>query len=202
MARAMKNLDEGFATVFCWQVEHPDQFGVAWYDLESGIVTQLVEKPQPQDNPVNNAVIGLYFYDNNVCSYAKKLEPSSRGELEITDLNKIYMNQQKLKAINLNDNVFKWSDAGSFDGLFDAANYVRTKQSSGTMIAVPDEIAFKKKWITKIDLLNTAEKYQKSSYGVYLKEVAQKKQPATKKKAKTIKKDERPKLPNLFGNNE
>ncbi|MEG0177651.1 glucose-1-phosphate thymidylyltransferase RfbA [Anaerorhabdus sp.] len=161
--------NKGRATVFGQYVHDPERFGVAEID-ESGKVLSLEEKPT---NPKSNyAVVGLYFYDNRVVQYAKDLEPSARGEYEITDLNKIYLEKGELDC-EVFGRGFAWLDTGTIDSLAQATNYVRTiEEIQGIKISVPEEIAYYNKWITKEQLLKAAEQYGKSGYGEYLRFVA------------------------------
>lgn len=157
------------ATVFGYYVDDPERFGVVDFD-NNGQAISLEEKPE---NPKSNyAVTGLYFYDRNVCQYAKSLKPSKRGELEITDLNKIYLNEQKLDVVTLGRG-YGWLDTGTVDSLSDASEYVRVIETrQGLKISCLEEISYKNGWIDKNSLLISAEMYGKSDYGVYLKNVA------------------------------
>ncbi len=167
LSEAIKNLQEGYVTIFGRKVSDPEKFGIAVVDEKTGVVKRLIEKPK--DFVSNLAVIGLYFYKNDVCNYAKLLNPSKRGELEITDLNIKYLEKEKIKLILLEKEKFKWFDAGSFEGLFDATESVRRKQTETSLITVPEAIAYKKGWISQEVLLNSIKKYDKSPYGSYLK---------------------------------
>ena len=160
------------ACVFGYYVNDPERFGVVELD-ENGKALSLEEKPS---NPKSNyAVTGLYFYDENVCKFAKQVKPSSRGELEITDLNKIYLKEGNLSVITLGRG-YAWLDTGTMDSLFDAGQFVRTIENSvGILISVPEEIAFNNGWITKEQLLDIAHQYGKSPYGNHLLNVAQNK---------------------------
>lgn len=166
--KAAVNNEQG-ATVFGYYVEDPERFGVVEFDHD-GQVISLEEKPlQPKSN---YAVTGLYFYDNKVCEYAKSLKPSARGELEITDLNKIYLNDNQLKVVTLGRG-YAWLDTGTVESLHEAAEFVKAVETrTGIAIAVLEEIAYHNNWISKEQLLKSAEKYGKASYGVYLKKVA------------------------------
>ena len=157
------------ATVFGYYVEDPERFGVVEFD-ENGKAISLEEKPA---NPRSNyAVTGLYFYDNKVCEYAKSLKPSARGELEITDLNKIYLENSELSVITLGRG-YAWLDTGTMDSLVEATEFVQiTEKRQGVKISAPEEIAFRKGWITKDDLIESANKYGKSPYGEHLRKVA------------------------------
>ena len=168
LKRAMEN--EGRATVFGYYVEDPERFGVVEFD-ENRKAVSLEEKPQ---NPKSNyAVTGLYFYDNKVCEYAKALKPSPRGELEITDLNRIYLENGKLDVITLGRG-YGWLDTGTVDSLTEASEYVKVIETrQGLKISCLEEIAYKNKWIDKETLLKSAEEYGKSPYGEHLKNVAE-----------------------------
>lgn len=166
--KAAANNEQG-ATVFGYYVEDPERFGVVEFD-KSGQAISLEEKPaQPKSN---YAVTGLYFYDNKVCEYAKSLKPSARGELEITDLNKIYLNDNNLKVVTLGRG-YAWLDTGTVESLHEAAEFVKAVETrTGIAIAVLEEIAYHNNWISKEQLLESAEKYGKAPYGVYLQKVA------------------------------
>jgi glucose-1-phosphate thymidylyltransferase len=158
------------ATVFGYYVDDPERFGVVEFD-KNGKVLSVEEKPrQPKSN---YAITGMYFYDNRVVEYAKSLRPSARGELEITDLNRIYLEQGELN-VTLLGRGFAWLDTGTVDALMDAAEFVRmVEKRQGIKISAPEEIAFKNEWITRDELLAAAAKYDKSSYGQHLKHVAE-----------------------------
>ena len=160
--------EEG-ATVFGYYVEDPERFGVVEFDSE-GKAVSIEEKPK---NPKSNyAVTGLYFYDRKVVERAKSLKPSARGELEITDLNRIYLEEGTLNVITLGRG-FAWLDTGTVDSLAEAADFVRILQNrQGITISAPEEIAYNKGWISKEQLLEAAEAYGKSPYGKHLRNVA------------------------------
>jgi glucose-1-phosphate thymidylyltransferase len=159
----------GRATVFGYYVEDPERFGVVEFD-ESGKVISIEEKPC---NPKSNyAVTGLYFYDNRVVEFAKTLKPGVRGELEITDLNKIYLEKGALD-VKLLGRGYAWLDTGTIDSLIEASQFVQTlSKRQGVTISAIEEIAYKQGWITKEKLLEVAEKYGKSPYGQHLHHVA------------------------------
>ncbi len=158
------------ATIFAYHVEDPERFGIVEFDKNAKAVS-LEEKPEKPKSPW--AVTGLYFYDNRCVEYAKSLKPSDRGELEITDLNRIYLENGELD-VELLGRGFAWLDTGTMDSLIDAADFVKTIQNQqGIRISAPEEIAYRKGWITKEKLIDSAEKYDKSSYGKYLKQIAQ-----------------------------
>ena len=163
--------EEG-ATVFGYYVEDPERFGVVEFDKD-GRAVSIEEKPK---NPKSNyAVTGLYFYDRKVVERAKSLKPSARGELEITDLNRIYLEEGTLNVITLGRG-FAWLDTGTVDSLAEAADFVRILQNrQGITISAPEEIAYNKGWISKAQLLEAAEAYGKSPYGKHLRNVADRK---------------------------
>ena len=168
LKKAIEN--EGRGTVFGYYVDDPERFGVVEFD-ENGKAISLEEKPL---NPKSNyAVTGLYFYDNKVCEYAKNLKPSPRGELEITDLNRIYLEKDKLDVITLGRG-YGWLDTGTVDSLTEAAEYVKVIETrQGLKIACLEEISYKNGWIDKETLLQSANEYGKSPYGQHLKNVAE-----------------------------
>lgn len=152
--------------IFGYQVKDPERYGVVAFDQEKR-VTDIIEKPK--DPPSSFAVTGLYFYDQTVVEIARSLEPSGRGELEITDVNRVYLERGDLR-IHLFDRGFAWLDTGTFEALHQASNYVQAIQDrQGIKIGCIEEIAFRSGWITKQELLQLAEKQAKSSYGEYLK---------------------------------
>lgn len=156
------------ATVFGYYVDDPQRFGVVEFD-KNGHAVSVEEKPE---NPRSNyAVTGLYFYDEHVCEYAKQVKPSARGELEITDLNNIYLKRNELEVETLNRG-YAWLDTGTISSLFEASEFVRAvEQRTGIHISVPEEIAFLNGWIDREALKKSAEKYGKSPYGQYLQKV-------------------------------
>lgn len=162
--------NKGRATVFGYYVDDPERFGVVEFDSE-GRVISIEEKPK---NPKSNyAVTGLYFYDKDVAKYAKSLKPSARGELEITDLNRIYLEMGKLD-VKLLGRGYAWLDTGTMDSLIEAAEFVKTIQKrQGIVISAPEEIAYINGWISKDKLLESAAKYGKSVYGKHLRKVAE-----------------------------
>ena len=158
------------ATVFGYYVDDPERFGIVEFDSD-GKAVSIEEKPE---NPKSNyCVTGLYFYDNKVCGYSKALKPSPRGELEITDLNRIYLEKGKLDVITLGRG-YSWLDTGTVDSLIEASEYVKVIETrQGLKISCLEEIAYKNKWIDKETLLKSAEEYGKSPYGEHLKNVAE-----------------------------
>ncbi len=162
--------NEGRASIFGYRVDDPERFGVVEFS-EDGKAISIEEKPE---NPKSNyAVTGLYFYDNRVVEFAKSLKPSARGELEITDLNKIYLEKGDLD-VNILGRGFAWLDTGTTDSLLDAAEFVKTIQSrQGITVSALEEIAYRRGFIDKETLIKSAEKYGKSSYGKHLLRVAE-----------------------------
>jgi glucose-1-phosphate thymidylyltransferase len=157
------------ATVFGYHVNDPERFGVVEFDL-SGSVISIEEKPiKPKSN---YAVTGLYFYNNDVVSIAKSLSPSNRGELEITDINKVYLSQGCLNA-ELLGRGFAWLDAGTHDSLLEASQFVQTiEQRQGLKVACLEEIAFQKGWISKEQLKTQSKLLGKTKYGTYLMKIS------------------------------
>jgi len=172
LKQAVKNANEGYATIFGYYVHDPKRFGIMEFDKKGNILS-VEEKPK---NPKSNyCVTGLYFYDNRVVNYAKNVPVSSRGELEITSLNNIYLKEKSLKAQILGRG-FAWLDTGTIDSLVDATTFVQMiEKRQGVKISAPEEIAFRNGWISKNELLKSAEKYGKSPYGQHLHKVSDKK---------------------------
>lgn len=166
---AVKNAESGKgATIFGYYVDDPERFGIVEFD-NSGKAISIEEKPL---NPKSNyCVTGLYFYDNKAVEYAKSLKPSARGELEITDLNKIYLENNNLNVEVLGQG-FTWLDTGTHESLVEATNFVKTVEThQHRKIACLEEIAYLNGWITKEDVLAVYEKLKKNQYGQYLKDV-------------------------------
>lgn len=156
------------ATVFGYYVDDPERFGIVEFD-QNGKAISIEEKPTHPKS--NYCVTGLYFYDNHVVDYAKSLKPSDRGELEITDLNCIYLEAEKLN-VELLGQGFTWLDTGTHESLVDATNFVKTmEQHQHRKIACLEEIAYLNGWITKEDVLAVCEELKKNQYGQYLKDV-------------------------------
>lgn len=160
----------GRATVFAHLVDDPERFGIVEFDKNRRVLS-VEEKPE---NPKSNwAITGLYFYDNRCIEYAKKQKPSPRGELEITDLNRVYLENNELD-VKLLGRGFSWLDTGTMESLIDAADFVQTIQKQqGIRISAPEEIAYRMGMIDKEKLMQSAEKYGKSDYGKYLFKVAE-----------------------------
>ena len=162
LKRASQNTDG--ATIFGYYVKDPERFGVA--ELDNNKVISIEEKPKIPKS--NYAVTGLYFYDNSVVEIAKSLEPSPRGELEITDINKIYMNKGKLR-MEVFGRGFAWLDTGTHDSLMEASNFIKTIENrQGLKIACLEEIAFNKGWISENNLMNAGKYLHKTEYGQYI----------------------------------
>lgn len=170
LADAVKAAEEGYATIFGYYVKDPERFGIVEFDKNRNVVS-VEEKPQHPKS--NYCITGLYFYDNRVVKMAKQVKPSARGELEITDLNRLYLNEGKLK-VQLLGRGFAWLDTGTMDSLMEASVFVQTVQNrQGVVISAPEEIAYMEGLITKKQLLKSAELYGKSPYGEHLKIVAE-----------------------------
>jgi glucose-1-phosphate thymidylyltransferase len=165
--KALNNMDGGY--VFAYEVSDPERYGVVEFD-NNGRVISIEEKPQTPKS--NYAVPGLYFYDNEVIEIAKNLMPSERGEYEITDINKAYLQRGKLKVAVL-DRGTAWLDTGTFDSLSDASEFVRViEKRQGTKIGCIEEVAYRNGFISQTELLRQAELLIKSGYGQYLKRMA------------------------------
>ena len=169
LRNAVKTAESGKgATVFGYYVDDPERFGIVEFDAQ-GKAISIEEKPEHPKS--NYCVTGLYFYDNRVVEYAKNLKPSKRGELEITDLNRIYLEQGELN-VELLGQGFTWLDTGTHESLVDATNFVKTVEThQHRKIACLEEIAYLNGWITKEDVLAVYEVLKKNQYGQYLKDV-------------------------------
>ncbi|MCF0133393.1 MAG: glucose-1-phosphate thymidylyltransferase RfbA [Blautia sp.] len=169
LTAAVENAESGKgATVFGYYVDDPERFGIVEFDAE-GKAISIEEKPQHPKS--NYCVTGLYFYDNRVVEYAKNLKPSARGELEITDLNRIYLENDELN-VELLGQGFTWLDTGTHESLVEATNFVKTVEDhQHRKIACLEEIAYLNGWITKEDVLAVYEILKKNQYGQYLKDV-------------------------------
>ena len=161
--------NKGRATVFGYYVKDPERFGVVEFDGD-GRAVSIEEKPAAPKS--NYAVTGLYFYDNSVVGYAKSLKPSARGELEITDLNRVYLEQGRLD-VKLLGRGFAWLDTGTMETLLNASNFIQlVEERQNVVISAIEEIAYHKGWIDKEALLDAARRYGKSDYGRHLQNVA------------------------------
>jgi len=169
LKQAVKNAENGFATIFGYYVNDPERFGVMEFDKDWNILS-VEEKPNKPKS--NYCITGLYFYDSRVIDFAKKVKPSARGELEITTLNDIYLKDGTLKGQILGRG-FAWLDTGTMDSLVDASTFVQMiEKRQGVKISAPEEIAYRNGWISQDELLESANRYGKSPYGEHLKKVA------------------------------
>ena len=170
LRRAVKNAEEGNATIYGYYVNDPERFGIMEINDREEILS-VEEKPAKPKS--NYCITGLYFYPSGVSEMAKKVRPSARGELEITSLNDLYLQQQRLKGIILGRG-FAWLDTGTMDSLVEAAEFVQIiEKRQGVKISAPEEIAFRNGWIDKASLLDSASRYGNSPYGEHLKNVAE-----------------------------
>ena len=169
LLQAKANSEKGKATVFGYHVHDPERFGVVEFN-ENGKAISIEEKPE---NPKSNyAVTGLYFYDKNVVANAKLVKPSPRGELEITDLNRIYLEEGNLEVVTMSDG-YSWFDTGTFESLLTASQFVGIVQKHQNItISCPEEIAFRNGWITRDQLLEIGGSMKKNTYGQHLISVA------------------------------
>lgn len=170
LREAAENAENGLATIFGYFVNDPERFGIVEFD-PNGKVLSVEEKPK---NPKSNyCITGLYFYDKRVCELAKQVKPSARGELEITTLNDMYLQDGTLRA-KIMGRGFAWLDTGTMDSLIEAGSFVQMiERRQSIKIAALEEIAYHKGWISKEKLLESAERYGKSPYGEHMKRVAE-----------------------------
>ena len=170
LKKAVENAEGGRATVFGYYVSDPERFGIVEFD-EDGKVLSVEEKPA---NPKSNyAITGLYFYPKGVAEMAEAVKPSARGELEITTLNDLYLQQDKLD-VQLLGRGFAWLDTGTMESLLEAAEFVHMiEKRQGVKISAPEEIAYRLGWITAEELLESAKLYGNSPYGLHLQRVSQ-----------------------------
>ena len=169
-AQLRRHVDPDGGAVFAYHVSNPRAYGVVEFDSDHKAIS-IEEKPVVPKS--NYAVTGLYFYDSRVVEFAKQVRPSARGELEITDLNRMYLDDGSLNVRTLGRG-YAWLDTGTMDSLYEAGEFVRTVQrAQGLPIAVAEEIAYENGWIDKSQLLASAEKYGKSPYGQHLKDVVE-----------------------------
>ncbi|KAA8815637.1 glucose-1-phosphate thymidylyltransferase [Bifidobacterium rousetti] len=172
LKEAVRFAEQGESSVFGYYVDDPERFGVIEFDRD-GRAISIEEKPaEPKSN---YAVTGLYFYDNRVVDFAKQVRPSARGELEITDLNRMYLEDGTLRVTTLGRG-YAWLDTGTMESLYEAAEFVRSVERSQSLpISVPEEIAYEHDWISKDALIEAAHAYGKSNYGKHLQQVAEEK---------------------------
>jgi glucose-1-phosphate thymidylyltransferase len=170
LRRAAASAKAGRATVFGYRVDDPERFGVVEFDSDYNAVS-IEEKPAHPKS--SYAVTGLYFYDERVIEYAGRVTPSARGEYEITDLNRMYLEDGTLDVVTLGRG-YAWLDTGTMESLFEAGQFVRTVEEAQDLpVSVPEEIAFENGWIGRDELLGAAERYGKSTYGQHLRVVAE-----------------------------
>lgn len=170
LSSARQNAENGIASVFSYYVDDPERFGVVEFD-KNGKVLSLEEKPQVPKS--NYAATGLYFYPSGVSEMAAQVRPSARGELEITTLNEMYLRQGKLSC-ELLGRGFAWMDTGTMESLLNAGEFVHMiEQNQGMKISAPEEIGYRFRWISRGQLMESAMRYGKSSYGKHLKSVAE-----------------------------
>ena len=170
LKEATSNAINGKATIFGYYVPDPERFGIVEFD-DKGKVISVEEKPEKPRS--NYCITGLYFYDKRVVEYAKRVKPSTRGELEITDLIRMYLEDETLN-VQLLGRGYAWLDTGTIDSLVEAADFVQMiEKRQGMKISAPEEIAYNNKWIDEAAILKSAEKYGKSPYGEHLKRVAE-----------------------------
>lgn len=167
---AVKNAEAGEATIFGYYVKDPERFGIVEFDKDKNVLS-VEEKPKKPKS--NYCITGLYFYPKGVAELAKEVKPSARGELEITDLNRLYLEKQRLK-VQILGRGFAWLDTGTMDSLMEASIFVQTVQNrQGVVISAPEEIGFLEGWINREDLIESAKLYGKSPYGEHLMRVAE-----------------------------
>ncbi|GAX87608.1 glucose-1-phosphate thymidylyltransferase [Lebetimonas natsushimae] len=166
---AKKNVKKNNSVIFGYNVNNPQEYGIVEFD-KNGKVISIEEKPK---NPKSNyAVVGLYFYPNDVIKKAYNVKPSARGELEITSINEMYLKENRLK-VELLGRGYAWFDTGTHDSLLDASNFIRTiEKRTGLKVACIEEIAYNNKWIDRNQLQKLAKKFEKTEYGKYLMEIA------------------------------
>ena len=171
LRRAVQDAEQGEgATVFGYHVNDPERFGVVEFDKNYNAIS-IEEKPEYPKS--SYAVTGLYFYDGRVCDFAKQVKPSARGELEITDLNRMYLEDGSLSVVTLGRG-YAWLDTGTMESLYEAGEFVRAvERAQDTPVSILEEIAFENGWIDRETLLACAERYGKSVYGQHLKKVAE-----------------------------
>lgn len=170
LKQAAKDAADGISTIFGYHVDDPERYGVVEFDKNEKVIS-IEEKPKKPKS--NYCVTGLYFYSKSVCEKAKQVRPSERNELEITDLNKLFLEEGSLN-VKLLGRGFAWLDTGTMESLNEASNYVRlVEKTQSIMISAPEEIAYKEGWIDRDMLLTQAEKYGKSPYGEHLRRAAE-----------------------------
>lgn len=170
LTQAVRNAEAGKATIFGYYVNDPERFGIMEFDAATGKILSVEEKPrQPKSN---YCITGLYFYPKGVSACAKEVRPSARGELEITSLNDIYLRREQLQGVILGRG-YAWLDTGTMDSLIEASEFVQMlEKRQGVKISALEEISYRKGWISREELLASAERYGKSPYGRHLRNVA------------------------------
>lgn len=167
---AVRNAENGYATIFGYYVKDPERFGIVEFDKDKNVLS-VEEKPKEPKS--NYCITGLYFYDNRSVQMAEQVKPSWRGELEITDMNRLYLDEGKLK-VQILGRGFAWLDTGTMESLIEAATFVQTVQNrQGVVISAPEEVAYYENWINKEELIASAKLYGKSPYGEHLMRVAE-----------------------------
>lgn len=167
---AVRNAENGYATIFGYYVKDPERFGIVEFDKDKNVLS-VEEKPKEPKS--NYCITGLYFYDNRSVQMAEQVKPSWRGELEITDMNRLYLDEGKLK-VQILGRGFAWLDTGTMESLIEAATFVQTVQNrQGVVISAPEEVAYYENWINKEELIASAKLYGKSHYGEHLMRVAE-----------------------------
>jgi len=170
LADAVRNAEEGNATIFGYYVKDPKRFGVVAFDSDKNVLS-VEEKPKEPKS--NYCITGLYFYPKGAADKAHMVRPSPRGELEITDMNRLYLDEERLK-VQILGRGFAWLDTGTVESLMEAGIFVQTVQNrQGVVISAPEEVAFLEKWITREELVRSAKLYGKSQYGEHLMRVAE-----------------------------
>lgn len=171
LKKAINNAKNKVATIFAYHVPDPERFGVVEFD-ENNKILSIEEKPKEPKS--NYAATGLYFYDNSVIKKAKEVQPSAKGELEITDLNRMFLDEGRLDVVTF-DRGFTWLDTGTHQSLAEATEFVRmVEMHQGLKISCPEEIAYRNKWISKEKLVETAKAMKNNEYGKYLLKIAEK----------------------------
>ena len=170
LKRAVENAEQGYATIFGYYVHDPERFGIMEFDENEKIIS-VEEKPKHPKS--NYCITGLYFYDNRAAQMAKKVTPSARGELEITTLNDLYLQEDRLK-VQILGRGYAWLDTGTFESLMEAGDFVHMiEKRQGIKISAPEEIAYRQGWVDTAMLLKSAGRYGNSPYGEHLKKVAE-----------------------------
>ncbi len=170
LKEAVEDAEKGCSTIFAYHVNDPQRFGIVEFDKDRNVIS-IEEKPEKPKS--NYCVTGLYFYDGRSSELAKTIKPSKRGELEITDLNNLYLKDKKLK-VTLLDMGFVWMDTGTFDSLMEAAGYVQTlSKHQDLVICSPEITAYHKGWISKEQMIESADRYGKSPYGAAIRKIAE-----------------------------